>query len=172
MTSDLFHPSHQHQHNPSPILLPPPPQHPIQQQQTSTIPKTQASASSSLASSSSAAAIINPNPSNASSTSSIVISGLFTDDKERFKSFELLSNQIKTLLEDERFTDVNIHVIPKQQNMNDDQRKSNRMKRTSIKQHQQPSCSSCHCLTNHEQISDHHEQSLSGEIFIKIWTFK
>nr|ACF75478.1 speckle-type POZ [Adineta vaga] len=98
-----------------------------------------------------------------------VVSGLFTDDKERFKSLELLSCQIKTLLEDERFTDVHIHVIPKQQqqqqNVNDEHRKSPRIKRMSIKQH--PSCSSCHCKSekmksnNNEHISDQHEQSSS-----------
>jgi hypothetical protein len=132
--SDIFH-------------HPPPPQ-----QTNSTIPKLQPSASSSLASSSSTTSIINVNPSNASSTSSQILSGLFTDDKERFKSFEILSNQIKTLLDDERFIDVHIHIIPKQENINDDHKKLNRIK--------QPSCSSCHCLTNNE---DHHEQSLSGK---------
>jgi hypothetical protein len=148
ITGDLFHP-----------ILPPP----SSQQQTSTIPKTQASASSSLASSSSATSIITPSPSTASTTTSSVIpSGLFSDEKERFKSIELLSNQIKILFDDQRFTDVNIHVIPKQETLTDDQPKSNRMKRTSMKQ-QQPSCSACHCLTNNEQLSDHHEQSLSGE---------
>jgi len=149
ITGDLFHP-----------ILPPP----SSQQQTSTIPKTQASASSSLASSSSATSIITPSPSTASTTttSSVIPSGLFSDEKERFKSIELLSNQIKILFDDQRFTDVNIHVIPKQETITDDQPKSNRMKRTSMKQ-QQPSCSACHCLTNNEQLSDHHEQSLSGE---------
>jgi hypothetical protein len=183
-TGDLIrhpHPPHHHNH-PSSILPPPPPapQHPIQQQQqqqTSTTPKTQASTSSSSAASSSATSINNSNPSSTSTTSSINISGLFTDDKERFKSLELLSNQIKTLLDDERFTDVHIHVIPKQQItyqqqliLNDDHRKSNRIKyqRTSLKQ-QHPSCSSCHCTseknksTTNEQISDHHEQSSLGK---------
>jgi hypothetical protein len=161
VTGDLFH----HHQNPSPILPPPLPQTPVHQQQTSTIPKTQATTSSSLASSSSTTSIINPNPSNASSTTSIVPSGLFPDEKERFKSLELLSNQTKNLLDDERFTDVDIHVIPKQQYINDEHRKSNRTKRTSIKQ-QHPSCSSCHCTTDkikmiNEQLSDHHEQSSS-----------
>jgi len=120
----------------------------------------------------------NTNPSSTSTTSSTIISGLFTDDKERFKSLELLSNQIKTLLDDERFADVHIHVIPRQQIIQqqppiiiDDHRKSNRIKhqRTSLKQ-QYPSCSSCHCTseknkstsTTNEQLSDHHEQSSSG----------
>jgi hypothetical protein len=180
-TGDLIrhqHPTHHH-HHPSSILPPPPtPQHQIQQQQTSTIPKTQASTSSSSASSSSATSINNSNPSSTSTTSTTIISGLFTDDKERFKSLELLSNQIKTLLDDERFADVHIHVIPKQQIIyqqqlihNDDHRKSNRIKyqRTLLKQ-QYPSCSSCHCTSeknkslNNEQISDHHEQSSSGKI--------
>lgn len=186
-TGDLLrhpHPTHHH-HHPSSILPPPPPQHPIQQpQQTSTIPKTQASTSSSSASSSSATSINNSNPSSTSTTSSTIISGLFTDDKERFKSLELLSNQIKILLDDERFADVHIHVIPKQQTttnqqqqqqppqliLNDDHRKSNRIKhqRTSLKQQHHPSCSSCHCTSEksktilNEQISDHHEQSSSG----------
>jgi hypothetical protein len=141
------------------------------QQQTSTTSKTQASTSSSSASSSSTPLVINSNPSSIASTTSAVISGLFTDEKERFKSLELLSNRIKTLLDDERFTDVHIHVIPKQQeNLNDDYRKTTRIKRTSIKQ-QHPSCSSCHCrsekiksiLINNEQVSDHHEQSSSGK---------
>jgi len=143
------------------------------QQQTSTTLKTQASTSSSSASSSSTPLVINSNPSSLASTTSAVISGLFTDERERFKSLELLSNRIKTLLDDERFTDVHIHVIPKQQsqqeNLNDDYRKTKRIKRTSIKQ-QHPSCSSCHCrsekiksiLINNEQVSDHHEQSSSG----------
>jgi hypothetical protein len=180
-TGDLLrhqHPTHHH-HHPSSILPPPPtPQHQIQQQQTSTIPKTQASTSSSSASSSSATSINNSNPSSTSTTSTTIISGLFTDDKERFKSLELLSNQIKTLLDDERFADVHIHVIPKQQIshsqqqliINDDHRKSNRIKhqRLSLKQ-QHPSCSSCHCTSEkskiNEQISDHHEQSSSGKIY-------
>jgi hypothetical protein len=118
--------------------------------------------------------MINSNPSSTSTISSPNTSGLFTDDKERFKSLELLSNQIKTLLDDERFADVHIHVIPKQQtsqqlNLTDDHRKSNRIKhqRTSLKQQKQhPSCSSCHCTSDksksNEQISDHHEQSSSG----------
>ncbi len=186
-TGDLLRHPHapHHHHHPSSILPPPPPppQHPIQQQQTSTIPKTQASTSSSSASSSSATSINNSNPSSTSTTSSTNISGLFTDDKERFKSLELLSNQIKTLLDDERFADVHIHVIPKQQINhqqqlilnNDDHRKSNRIKhqRTSLKQ-QHPSCSSCHCTSeknkslNNEQISDHHEQSSSGKSITNI----
>ena len=161
VTGDLFH----HHHHPSPILPPPLLPNPVHQQQTSTIPKTQASTSSSSASSSSTTSIINPNPSNASSTSSLVISGLFPDEKERFKSLELLSNQIKTLLDNERFTDVHIHIIPKQQYINDDYKKSNRNKRSSIKQQQHPSCSSCHCTTDKikEQLSDHHEQSSSKD---------
>ncbi len=141
-TGDLLrhpHPPHHH-HHPSSILPPPPPQHSIQQQQqqqqTSTIPKTQASTSSSSASSSSATSINSSNPSSASTTSSPMISGLFSDDKERFKSLELLSNQIKVLLDDERFADVHIHVIPKQQInhqqqqliLHDDHKKSNRIK--------------------------------------------
>ncbi|CAF1403785.1 unnamed protein product [Rotaria sordida] len=203
-TGDLLRHPHHH-HHPSSILPPPPPppppppstttptpssQHQIQQQQqqqqqTSTIPKTQASTSSSSASSSTATSINNSNPSTTSTTSSTIISGLFTDDKERFKSLELLSNQVKTLLDDERFADVHIHVIPKQQIttqqqqqqqqlqsiINDDHRKSNRIKhqRISSKQQQHPSCSSCHCTSEknkstsiiNEQISDHHEQSSS-----------
>ncbi|CAF2523879.1 unnamed protein product [Rotaria sp. Silwood2] len=202
-TGDLLrHPNHHH-HHPASILPPPPPpptstptptptpapssQHSIQQQQqqqSSAIPKTQASTSSSSASSSTATSMNNSNPSSTSTTSSTIISGLFTDDKERFKSLELLSGQVKTLLDDERFADVHIHVIPKQQTttqqqqqqqqpiINDDHRKSNRIKhqRISSKQHQQhPSCSSCHCTseknkspsTTNEQISDHHEQSSS-----------
>ena len=148
ITGDLFHP-----------LLPPL----SSQQQASAIPKTQASASSSLASSSSATSIVAPSPSNAPTTSSTIPTGLFSDEKERFKSIELLSNQIRTLFDDQRFTDVNIHVIPKQENTADDQPKSNRIKRTSTKQ-QQPSCSACHCLANNEQLcSDHHEQSSSGK---------
>jgi hypothetical protein len=189
VTGDLLrhphapHHHHHHHHHPSSILPPPPPppppssQHPAPQQQTSTVPKTQASTSSSSASSSSATSINNSNPST-TSTSATTISGLFTDDKERFKSLELLSNQIKTLLDDERFSDVHIHVVPKQQItysqqqqhliINDDHRKSNRIKhqRLSLKQ-QHPSCSSCHCTSEKskitEQISDHHEQSSSGK---------
>jgi hypothetical protein len=195
-TSDLIrhpHPPHHH-HHPSSILPPPPPtptpQNPIQLQQTSTMPKTQASTSSSSASSSSATSINHSNPSSTSTTSSTNISGLFTDDKERFKSLELLSNQIKTLLDDERFADVHIHVIPKQQQqqqqiipqqqliLHDDHRKSNRIKhqRTSLKQ-QHPSCSSCHCTSdknksiNNEQISDHHEQSSSGNTKENLFSF-
>ncbi|CAF0977500.1 unnamed protein product [Adineta steineri] len=189
-TGDLLrhpHPAHHHHHHhhASSILPPPPPpppssQHSAQQQQTSTTPKTQASTSSSSASSSSATSMNNINPSSTSTTSSTIISGLFTDDKERFKSLELLSNQIKTLLDDERFADVHIHVIPKQHTNHsqqqqqpiivDDHRKSNRIKhqRTSLKQ-QHPSCSSCHCTSEknkshsstNEPISDHHEQSSS-----------
>ena len=193
ITSDLYHPSHHHHHHhhhhSSTILPPPPPQQPQQQQQqqpppppasqqqpSNTVPKTQATTSSSSASSSTTPAIMNSNPSNASSTATPVVSGLFTDDKERFKSLELLSSQIKTLLDDERFTDVHIHVIPKQQppqqeNVNDEHRKSPRTKRASIKQQQQqqhPSCSSCHCKSDktksihNEPISDQHEQSSSG----------
>ena len=202
-TGDLLrhpHHPHHHHHHPSSILPPPPstPQHPMQlqpqppqqqqqqqQQQTSTVPKTQASTSSSSASSSSVASINHSNPSTTSSTSTTNTLGLFTDEKERFRSLELLSNQIKTLLDDERFADVHIHVIPKQQNtpsqqqqqqpiLLDDHRKSQRIKhpRTSYKQQQQqqhPSCSSCHCTSektksiNNEQISDHHEQSTSGK---------
>ena len=193
-TGDLLrHPHHPHHHHPSSILPPPPPtpQHPmqpqqpppppppVQQQQTSTVPKTQASTSSSSASSSSVASNNHSNPSTASSTSPTNNSGLFTDEKERFRSLELLSNQIKILLDDERFSDVHIHVIPKQQNtssqqsqqiVTDDHRKSYRIKhqRASYKQQQHPSCSSCHCtsektkLINNEQISDLHEQSTSG----------
>ncbi len=138
------------------------------QQQTSATLKTQASTSSSSASSSSTPLVINSNASSIASTTSAVISGLFTDEKERFKSLELLSNRIKTLLDDERFTDVHIHVIPKQQSQQENLKKT-RIKRTSIKQ-QHPSCSSCHCrsekiqsiLINNEQVSDHHEQSSSG----------
>ncbi|CAF0789632.1 unnamed protein product [Adineta steineri] len=174
-TGDLFHPSHNHNHHhhhhhhPPPILPPPPPQ------QTNSVIKNQASTSSSSASSSSTPSVINSNPSTTPSPPTTVVSGLFIDDKERFKSLELLSNQIKILLDDERFTDVNIHVISKQQrhqqqlqeNKNDDNRKSPRVRRTSTKQH--PSCSSCHCrsqklklnLKNNEQIFDQHEQSSS-----------
>ncbi|CAF3409275.1 unnamed protein product [Rotaria sp. Silwood1] len=179
-TGDIFHSSHHynhhhhhhHHHHASPILPSPLPPHPIQQQQISTIQKTQASTSSSLASSSSTTSIISSNSSNASSTSSIAVSGLFNDDKERFKSLELLSNQIKALLDDERFTDVHIHVIPKQQqHMNDDHRRSNRFKRSLMKQ-QHPSCSSCHCtsekiksiLTNNERVFDHHHEQSSSVI--------
>ncbi|CAF1070184.1 unnamed protein product [Adineta ricciae] len=187
ITSDLYHPSHHHHHHhhSSTILPPPAPQQPQQQQQPppppppasqqqslNTVPKTQATTSSSSASSSTTPAIMNSNPSNASSTATPVVSGLFTDDKERYKSLELLSSQIKTLLDDERFTDVHIHVIPKQQpsqqeNVNDEHRRSPRTKRTSIKQQQHPSCSSCHCKSDktkaihNEPISDQHEQSSS-----------
>lgn len=200
-TGDLLrHPHHPHHHHPSSILPPPPPtpQHPmqpqpppppVQQQQTSTVPKTQASTSSSSASSSSVASNNHSNPSTASSTSTTNNSGLFTDEKERFRSLELLSNHIKILLDDERFADVHIHVIPKQQNtppqqsqsiVIDDHRKSHRIKhqRASYKQQQHPSCSSCHCTSekiksiNNEQISDHHEQSTSGTkypIFVLSW---
>ncbi|CAF4601044.1 unnamed protein product [Rotaria socialis] len=192
-TGDLIrHAHHHHHHHPSSILPPPPPpplpssQHPNQQQQTSTTPKIQASTSSSSASSSTATSMNNSNPSSTSTTSSTMISGLFSDDKERFKSLEFLSNQIKTLLDDERFADVHIHVIskqsisiqpqPQQQTIIiDDHKKPNRTKhpRLSSKQQQQqqhhPSCSSCHCTsekiksssTTNEQISDHHEQSSS-----------
>jgi len=92
---------------------------------------------------------------------------------------------MKTLLDDERFADVHIHVMPKQtansssisininqqqqqqqqqQHHDEQQRKSTRIKhqRNSIKQ-AQPSCSSCHCIN--EKI-DHHEQSSIGLIFI------
>lgn len=198
-TGDLLrHPHPHHHHHPSSILPPPPPtpQHPMQpqappppsaaaaaqQQQTSTVPKTQASTSSSSASSSSVASNNHSNPSTTSSILTTNNSGLFTDEKERFRSLELLSNQIKILLDDERFADVHIHVIPKQQTtplppqspsiVTDDHRKSHRIKhqRASYKQQQQqhPSCSSCHCtsekskLIPNEQISDHHEQSTSG----------
>lgn len=196
-TSDMFssshhyhhHHHHHHHHHTSPILPPPLPPHstpaqqpPLpspQQQQASAIPKTQASTSSSSASSSTTTpTITNSNISNTSTTSLPVISGLFSDEKERFKSLELLSSQIKVLLDDERFTDVRIHVMPKQeqepqkqqQSTNDDHRKSNRLKRTISKQH--PSCSSCHCTpekakpspTNNERLFDHqHEQSSSGK---------
>ncbi|UJR30439.1 hypothetical protein I4U23_017972 [Adineta vaga] len=190
-TGDLIrHPQtphhHHHHHHASSILPPPPPPPPssqssVQSQQTSTTPKTQASTSSSSASSSSATSLNNTNPSSASTTSSIINFGLFTDDKERFKSLELLSTQIKTLLDDERFADVHIHVIPRQQIVQqtqpqptiipDDHRKSNRIKhqRTSLKQ-QYPSCSSCHCTieknksssTIIDQIIDHHELSSSA----------
>ncbi|CAF2401358.1 unnamed protein product [Rotaria sp. Silwood2] len=189
ITGDIFHSSphyhhHHHHHHASAILPPPLPSHPIQQQQQqqqqqiSTIQKTQASTSSSLASSSSTTSIINSNSSNASSTSSPVVSGLFNDDKERFKSLELLSNQIKTLLDDERFTDVHIHVIPKQsqpqEHINDDHRRSNRLKRSLIKQ-QHPSCSSCHCtaektksiITNNERLFDHHHHEQSSSVISK-----
>lgn len=187
------HHHHHHHHPPSSLLPPPPPPPPATaaaplpqpslasaphaaqpQQQASAIPKTQASTSSSSASSSSAASITNSNPLSASSTSSAPISGLFTDDKERFKSLELFSGQVKTLLDDERFADVNIHVIPKQQQhvLHDEQKKPNRTKhaRTSFKLQQQPSCSSCHCAPEksktpssiNEPISDHLDQSSSG----------
>lgn len=108
-----------------------------QPQHVHTAAKNQASASSSFASSSSATSIPPPN---ASTTSTVVPLGLFADERERFKSIELLTNQIKSLLDDQRFTDVNIHIIPKQEHSLDDQRKSLRMKRT----------------------SDSHEQSSSG----------
>lgn len=108
-----------------------------QPQHVNTAAKNQASASSSFASSSSATSITLPN---ATTTSTIVPLGLFSDERERFKSIELLTSQIKSLLDDQRFTDVNIHVIPKQEHSLDDQRKSPRMKRT----------------------SDSHEQSSSG----------
>ncbi|CAM4749353.1 unnamed protein product [Rotaria magnacalcarata] len=192
-TGDLIrHAHHHHHHHPSSILPPPPPpppplpssQHPNQQQQASTTPKIQASTSSSSASSSTATSMNNSNPSSTSTTSSAMISGLFSDDKERFKSLEFLSNQIKTLLDDERFADVHIHVISKQSIsiqqqqqqtvIIDDHKKPNRTKhpRLSSKQQQQqhhPSCSSCHCTsekiksssTANEPISDHHEQSSS-----------
>ena len=170
ITGNIFHPSHHyhHHHHASPIMPPPLPQHPLHQQQTIPIPKNQASTSSSIASSSSATPITTMNLSYASSTTSTINSGLFNNDKERFKSLELLSNQIKILLDDERFTDVRIHVIPKQQQ--DEHRKSNRLKRAFIKHEQYPSCSSCHCtsekmktiLTNNEQISDHHHEQLSS----------
>ncbi|CAF3870441.1 unnamed protein product, partial [Rotaria magnacalcarata] len=133
--------------------------------------------------SSTATSMNNSNPSSTSTTSSAMISGLFSDDKERFKSLEFLSNQIKTLLDDERFADVHIHVISKQSIsiqqqqqqtvIIDDHKKPNRTKhpRLSSKQQQQhhPSCSSCHCTsekiksssTANEPISDHHEQSSS-----------
>lgn len=129
--------------------------------------------------------MINSNATSASTTLLPLISGLFTDDKERFKSLELLSNQIKTLLDDERFADVHIHVISKQETATqqqqptciiDEHKRPNRTKYlrlSSKQQHQQqqhPSCSSCHCTsekpkssnTTNEQISDHHEQSSSG----------
>jgi len=79
-------------------------------------------------------------------SSKLSTSALFTSDKDRWKSFEILSNHLKNLLDDERFTDVNIHVVPKEisTTTNDDfspqqQRKSSRLKRNST------SCLSCHC---------------------------
>ena len=99
-----------------------------QPQHTSTTAKNQASASSSFASSSSATSMTLPN---ASTTSTAVHSGLFADERERFKSIELLANQVKLLLDDQRFTDVNIHVLPKQETNLDEQRKSPRIKRPS-----------------------------------------
>ena len=190
------HHHHHHHHHPPNSLLPPPPPpppaptaaslsqpslasaphaaQPQPQQQASAIPKTQASTSSSSASSSSATAITNSNPSSTSSTSLVATSGLFSDDKERFKSLELFSSQVKTLLDDERFADVNIHIIPKQQQyvLYDEHKKPNRTKhaRASFKPQQQPSCSSCHCApeksktlsSTNEQIPDHHDQSSSS----------
>ncbi|CAM4753061.1 unnamed protein product [Rotaria magnacalcarata] len=176
-TGDMIHSSHQYHHqSPSnlPPQLPPNPTQQQQQQQISNIPKNQASTSSSTASSSSTTTpTANSNTSNASSTSPTVVSGLFTDDKERFRSLELLSNQIKTLLEDERFTDVRIHVIPKQEQKqctSDDHRKFNRLKRSLNNKQQHPSCSSCHCApekrksisANNERIFDHHHEQSSS----------
>ncbi|CAF3772622.1 unnamed protein product [Rotaria socialis] len=183
-TGDMIHSSHQyhHHHQPPSILppqLPPNPAQQQQQQQISNIPKNHASTSSSTASSSSTTTpTTNSNTSNASSTFPTVASGLFTDDKERFKSLELLSNQIKTLLDDERFTDVRIHVIPKQeqkQSTSDDHRKSNRLKRSLNNKQQHPSCSSCHCApekrksisANNERIFDHHHHEQSSSVTSK-----
>lgn len=137
------------------------PQHPSvilpSGQPTSTGTKTQASTS---ASSSSSSSVTNTPPS-----SSITLrSGLFSNEKERYKSFELLSNQLKSLLDDERFTDVHIHVIPKQCSSTstaDEQRKSPRIKRNSFKQIS-PSCSSCHCSPETSTVDPHEQTTSSG----------
>ena len=85
-------------------------------------------------------------------------SRLFSTDKDRLKSFELLSKQIHTLFDDQRFTDMNIHVIPKQDSHTEEQKKSSshRLRRTSIKQQVL-----CQCQNSAEQTSEQHEFDLS-----------
>lgn len=75
----------------------------------------------------------------ASSSASSV--ALFNTEKERSEAFDLFSNQFKLLLDDQRFTDVHIHVLPKPisssssttttTTRSDDLRKSPRLKRNS-----------------------------------------
>ena len=168
MTSDLLHQPHHFHPAPVPTLpsaQPPPPPTTTTTSVSKSQPST--SSSSSSASSSSVPSIVNTHLSNSSSASSKALLGLFSNEKERLKSFELLSKQLKTLLDHERFTDVHIHIIPKQPiapTDGDDRRKSTRSKRANIKQ-QHPSCSSCHLspeksksLPIHTDL-DHHEQS-------------
>nr|ACD37569.1 speckle-type POZ protein [Philodina roseola] len=65
-------------------------------------------------------------------------------EKDRWKSLEIYSNHLKTLLDNERFTDVNIHVVAKENSSsnNDDEnrRKIFRRKRNSTLRSFEPIC--------------------------------
>ncbi|CAF0728169.1 unnamed protein product [Didymodactylos carnosus] len=123
----------------------------LQQQQLATQSKISASCSSSSSTASSSSSVAAQQLPPISTASSLPVThhyyqGLFSDDKERLKSIELLSKQIKTLFDEQKFTDVNIHVIPKQQ-----------------QQQKEQTCSSWSCCSCCEQQQEQDTQVLNKD---------